>query len=88
MSTFGILVALPAERFYNINGGCMKKIEVIKEKCIKCAMCYSTAPDVFTPGDEGESIVINPEVNDQSEDLIGICPTGAIIISESEEEAA
>ena len=60
----------------------MKKIEVLEAQCIRCGMCYSTYPEIFAPGSDSEAVVIKPEVNDSSENEIGICPTGAIVITE------
>ena len=64
----------------------MKKIEVINDKCISCGMCIIESENqglnVFGWDEDGKSKVINHEVNEKSEPLVELCPTGAIIIIE------
>ena len=66
----------------------MKKIEVIKELCIKCGYCvYSPENEenkIFDFDEDGSATVVN-QIADESRTT---CPVGAIVITETEEEAA
>jgi len=58
----------------------MKKIEVVKDKCIGCGMCISHP--AFTIGSDGKSEVIPQNIDDDTTNMADVCPTGAIIITE------
>ena len=65
----------------------MKKIEVIKELCIMCGYCINSPENetqkIFDWDDDGKSIVVN-QIIDESRTT---CPTGAIVITETDEES-
>lgn len=60
----------------------MKKVEIIKDNCISCGLCINMAENTFAWSDDGKSYVINPTVTSETEGIAGMCPTGAIIITE------
>lgn len=65
----------------------MKKIEVIKDLCIMCGYCIN-APEndevkIFDWDDDGKSIVVNQFIDETRT----TCPTGAIVITDTDEEA-
>lgn len=55
-----------------------EKIVVDHNKCLKCGMCASIAPDTFTFGEDGEIKVINDAVTESVKNAINSCPVGAI----------
>ena len=58
------------------------KIIVNKDACVGCGACASIAEDLFEIDENGQSTVKVDEVpedkNDEANDAIGACPTGAI----------
>ena len=63
----------------------MPKITVNKSKCIACGSCYSMYPECFINGPEGKSHVKDHDYKKHGyskEDIIGICPAGAITIED------
>lgn len=60
----------------------MKKVEIIKDNCISCGLCINMAENTFAWDDDGKSKVINQNVNDEIVNIAGMCPTGAILITE------
>lgn len=64
----------------------MEKLKVIKDKCIGCGMCVGQNPSYFTFDDEGQSKVLNENVNPNDKkdilESIEMCPTEAILIEE------
>ena len=66
----------------------MKKLSVIKEKCIGCGACiYDERNDGnFDFDGDGQSVVVNSEVTETNQEIPEICPTGAIEIIEENTE--
>jgi ferredoxin len=64
----------------------MEKVKVDSDRCLRCGACIAVAPNNFTYGEDGESVVKNEEVNDQVRDAVDMCPVGAISIEEVTEE--
>lgn len=60
----------------------MKEVEVIKDLCISCGICIQMNNEVFDYDDDGKSVVIKQMVNEEIENIAGMCPTGAIVITE------
>ncbi|HEX9506092.1 MAG TPA: ferredoxin [Acidimicrobiia bacterium] len=62
------------------------KVSVDLERCTGHGRCYSLAPEVFEPDDEGHSAVIAPEVPPELEHQarLGVenCPEQAISLVE------
>lgn len=58
------------------------KVKVNRDACIGCGACAAICPDVFELDDEGLSVVkedsIKEELNDDVQDAVDSCPTGAI----------
>lgn len=57
-----------------------KKLHVIPELCANCGTCYSVYPDVFELGEDGKARVKeDANLQDKNmDDLVNICPSGAI----------
>ncbi len=67
----------------------MKKIIVNEEACICCGACMQVAPELFSYGDQGQSVPKKEFVEDDDKDAICAaegCPTSAISLVESEEK--
>lgn len=60
----------------------MEKVCVNKENCIKCGSCIAIAPKNFDYDEEGYSNVINNEIDENTQNAVNCCPTGAIEIKE------
>ncbi len=63
----------------------MKKIKINDSICIGCGACFGGYPEHVEMNDEGYAKVIdgkNEVEDDLAEEIIGVCPVGAI----SEEE--
>ena len=71
------------------------KIEIELEGCIACGSCYSIDPSHFEPDDEGKSVVIGGETDDNmssgifddediesAKDAEDSCPVSIITITE------
>ena len=64
------------------------KISIDKDKCIKCGLCASICPDVFSFGEDGMTVVCKDEVSVDGENGAKLaddlkmaeknCPNGAI----------
>jgi len=67
----------------------MKKIEVIKEQCISCGLCVNTPENetvkLFDWDEEGKATVVNQVIDENTEERVSICPTNAIVITETQE---
>ena len=64
----------------------MEKVKVDSERCLRCGACIACAPNNFDYGDDGESVVINEEVTEETRQAVYMCPVCAIEIVEEEEE--
>ena len=64
----------------------MEKVKVDSERCLRCGACVACAPNNFDYGEDGESVVINEEVTDETRQAVDMCPVSAIEIVEEEEE--
>ena len=62
----------------------MKKVELIKDRCIGCGACMTIAPDNFTFDDEGRAELINTNITDEAIEASETCPVSAIIIENTE----
>ena len=62
------------------NTGNEKKLRVDPNLCANCGTCYSVYPDVFELGEDGKARVkADANLQDkQMDDLVNICPSGAI----------
>lgn len=58
----------------------MKKVDLIKDRCIGCGACMTIAPDNFTFDDDGRAELISKEVTEAAIDASETCPVSAIII--------
>ena len=60
------------------------KVEVIEEQCIACGMCVyeESANGAFVFNEEGKAKAVKDEVTPAIENLVDVCPTGAIVINE------
>lgn len=56
-----------------------KKIKIDKTVCIGCASCVGTDPDDIKIGDDG---LAEPISGIAEEDVVEICPVGAISVEE------
>ena len=63
----------------------MEKVKVDSDRCIRCGACVAIAQENFDYGEDGESVVINEEVNDDVRQAVDMCPVSAISIEEVEE---
>lgn len=63
------------------------KVEVNQEKCLKCGMCVGNFNDIFEWDDNGNIKVKDnidvEEVKQKKDEILEICPAGAIEISEN-----
>lgn len=67
----------------------MKKVKVNEDLCIACGACMQIAPNEFKFNDAGLSEAKVSEVDDNNADVITAmesCPTGAIIVEDSDEK--
>ena len=64
----------------------MEKIKVDADRCLRCGACVACAPNNFDYGEDGESVVINQEVTEETRQAVDMCPVCAIEIVEEEEE--
>lgn len=66
----------------------MKKLNVDQVKCIGCGACVGIDPDHFDFDDSGLSTVISQEKleNEELEQAVEGCPTGAITVEEEAQE--
>ena len=64
----------------------MEKVKVDSERCLRCGACVACAPNNFDYGDDGESVVINEEVTDETRQAVDMCPVSAIEIVEEAQE--
>ena len=62
----------------------MSKLLFSDEKCFGCGACINIAPTNFTFSDDGRTVMISNEVNDEAVEASEICPAGAIIIENDE----
>jgi ferredoxin len=62
------------------------KLKVNKDACIGCGACAATAEDLLEMNDEGYSQpkveVVPEDKKAAAEEVVGVCPTGAISIEE------
>ena len=63
----------------------MEKVRVDSDRCIRCGACVAVAPDNFEYGEDGESVVINEEVSEDTRQAADMCPVYAIEIVNEEE---
>lgn len=61
----------------------MKKIEFLEDRCFGCGACCNVAPDNFTFGDDGRTVMISDEVTDEAIEASEMCPASAIIINDN-----
>lgn len=58
------------------------KVKVVKDLCIECGLCVSTAPEVFAFDDDGKAKeivdVVPSEMEGAADDAVDGCPTSAI----------
>jgi len=61
------------------------KVAVIRDKCIGCASCAAIAADTFKLDDEGISVVVNQDGNDDETKLLAAqsCPVAAIAVTDT-----
>ena len=64
----------------------MEKVIVDADRCLRCGACFAAAPETFDQGEDGESVVINPEVTDDARNAADMCPVSAIEIVEEDNE--
>lgn len=62
----------------------MEKVVVDSERCLRCGACISVAPNNFTYGDDGESVVTDTTVTEEVKNAIDMCPVSAISIENDE----
>ncbi len=62
------------------------KVEVIRDKCIGCSSCVAIASDTFKLDEEGISIVLSQDGNDDATKLLAAqsCPAMAAIVTDTE----
>ena len=58
----------------------MAKIQFESERCFGCGACWSVAPENFTFGDDGRTVMISNEANEAAIEASEICPVSAILI--------
>lgn len=58
----------------------MEKIIFNEDRCFGCGACINIAPDNFTFSDDGRTVMISEQVNDDAIEASEICPASAIII--------
>lgn len=63
----------------------MKKINVIKEKCLGCGACVSVAPENFDFDDDGICTIKDNTVTENAIKASNICPVFAIEILDDSE---
>lgn len=56
-----------------------KKIRIDKSLCVGCGACVGTYPDDLKFGDDGLAETVTGVAE---EDVVGICPCGAISVEE------
>ena len=64
----------------------MKKINLIKDRCIGCGACMTIAPENFTFDDDGRAEMINNKATDEAIEASETCPVSAIIIENCNEK--
>lgn len=66
------------------------KVKVNQDACISCGACEAICPEVFELNDEGLSTCKTPEIKEelqeQVQDAIDSCPTGAILEDQEESQ--
>ena len=60
----------------------MGKIIFNEDRCFGCGACINIAPDNFTFSDDGRTVMINDNVNEDAIEASEICPASAIVIEE------
>jgi len=55
-------------------------IKVDKNKCISCAMCVASCPDVFAIDNDGKSEVTDQKNISGAREAAANCPVGAITV--------
>ncbi len=63
------------------------KVSVDKTRCVASQTCIMIAPKAFVLDEDGQSSVAAPEeeLEETVRDAAAMCPTGAILIEESED---
>lgn len=61
------------------------KVRIDKEKCILAGECYYNHPELFSPNDSGEPLILVDELTDpqsmqHAQEAAQVCPAGAITI--------
>jgi len=61
------------------------KVRIDKEKCILAGECYYNHPELFSPSDSGEPLILVDELTDaqsrqHAQEAAQVCPAGAITI--------
>ncbi len=56
-----------------------KKLKIDQSLCIGCGCCAGTYPDDIKMGDDG---LAEPIADVAEEDVVGVCPVGAISVEE------
>ena len=60
----------------------MKKVDLIKDRCIGCGACMTIAPKNFAFDDEGRAKLISNNITEEAIDASETCPVSAIIIED------
>lgn len=61
----------------------MKKVDLIKDRCIGCGACTMVAPENFTFGDDGLAEMISSEATNEAIEASETCPVSAIIVEDT-----
>lgn len=56
----------------------MRKISINADACIGCSLCASTYPEAIELDAEGKAVAIAELEDDKADEVIALCPTGAI----------
>ena len=64
----------------------MEKVKVDSDRCIRCGACIFAAQENFDYGEDGESVVINDTVTEETREAAEMCPVSAIEIYEDDND--
>lgn len=62
----------------------MGKVEFLPDRCVGCGMCCNIAPQNFTFGDDGRTVMISDKVTDEAIEASESCPVSAIVINKED----